>query len=122
MSAVRAFAPASIGNFAVGFDILGAALRPLDGPFAARAAELRASGRALRFVATLDESSCRVGPVAVGAEHPLYAVRDGECAVSFTSEAYSPRPLVVRGYGAGAEVTAAAVLADVLRLVQGVYP
>ncbi len=97
-------------------------LRELDAPFAARAAELRASGRVLRFVATVDESSCRVAPVAVGAEHPLFAVRDGECAVSFTSEAYSPRPLVVRGYGAGAEVTAAAVLADVLRLVQGVYP
>jgi aspartokinase/homoserine dehydrogenase 1 len=97
-------------------------LRELDGPFARRAAELRAGGRVLRFVATLDEESCRVGPVAVGPEHPLFAVRDGESAVSFTSEAYSPRPLVVRGYGAGAEVTAAAVLADVLRLVQGVYP
>ena len=97
-------------------------LRQLDAAFAARAAELRASGRVLRFVAAADAASCRVGPVAVGPEHPLFAVRDGESAVSFTTAAYSPRPLVVRGYGAGAEVTAAAVLADVMRLVQGVYP
>jgi aspartokinase/homoserine dehydrogenase 1 len=97
-------------------------LRRLDAPFAARAAGLRAKGQVLRFIAAADAVSCRVGPVAVGSEHPLFAVRDGESAVSFTTAAYSPRPLVVRGYGAGAEVTAAAVLADVMRLVQGVYP
>jgi aspartokinase/homoserine dehydrogenase 1 len=97
-------------------------LRQLDAPFAARAAGLRAKGQVLRFIATADAGGCRVGPVAVGREHPLFAVRDGESAVSFTTAAYSPRPLVVRGYGAGAEVTAAAVLADVMRLVQGVYP
>jgi aspartokinase/homoserine dehydrogenase 1 len=97
-------------------------LPQLDARFAERAAELRASGKALRFIATADAGSCRVGPAAVGPEHPLFAIRDGESAVSFTTAAYSPRPLVVRGYGAGAEVTAAAVLADVMRLVQGVYP
>jgi len=97
-------------------------LRQLDAPFAARAAGLRANGQVLRFIAAADAGGCRVGPVAIGREHPLFAVRDGESAVSFTTAAYSPRPLVVRGYGAGAEVTAAAVLADVMRLVQGVYP
>jgi bifunctional aspartokinase / homoserine dehydrogenase 1 len=97
-------------------------LRQLAAPFAARVAELRASGQVLRYVATADATRCRVGPAAVGPEHPLFAIRDGESAVSFTTAAYSPRPLLVRGYGAGAEVTAAAVLADVMRLVQGVYP
>ena len=103
---------------------LMARLRQLDAPFAARAAELGAAGQVLRFIATADATGCRVGPAAVGPEHPLFPIRDGECAVSFTTAAYSPRPLVVRGYGAGAEVTAAAVLADVLRLLpgfQGVY-
>jgi aspartokinase/homoserine dehydrogenase 1 len=102
-----------------------ARLRQLDAPFAARAAELRAAGQVLRFIATADAAGCRVGPAAVGPEHPLFPIRDGESAVSFTTTAYSPRPLVVRGYGAGAEVTAAAVLADVMRLLpgfQGIYP
>jgi aspartokinase/homoserine dehydrogenase 1 len=96
-------------------------LQALDAPFSARVAQLRGRGEVLRLAATIDEDGCRVGPVPVSAEHPLFAIRGGECAVSFTSDAYSPRPLVVRGYGAGAEVTAAAVLADVMRLVQGMY-
>jgi aspartokinase/homoserine dehydrogenase 1 len=97
-------------------------LRRLDAPFAARAAALRAGGKVLRFIASAGLAGCQVGLMAVGPEHPLFAIRDGESAVSFTTAAYSPRPLLVRGYGAGAEVTAAAVLADVMRLVQGVYP
>lgn len=78
-----------------------------------------AEGRVLRFVAVVEPSGCRVGPVAVDRAHPLAAVRGGENAISITSAAYSPRPLVVRGYGAGAEVTAAGVLADVLRIATG---
>jgi bifunctional aspartokinase / homoserine dehydrogenase 1 len=60
---------------------------------------------------------CRVGLEAVGAEHPLYAVRGGENAFSFLTEHYQPTPLVVRGYGAGGEVTAAGALADLLKIV-----
>ena len=60
---------------------------------------------------------CRVGLEAVGPDHPLYAVRGGENAFSFLTEHYQPTPLVVRGYGAGGEVTAAGALADLLRIV-----
>ena len=49
-------------------------------------------------------------------EHPLFGVQGGENALSFLTAHYSPRPMVIRGYGAGAEVTAAGVLSDVLRL------
>ena len=59
---------------------------------------------------------CRVGLEAVGPEHPLYAVRGGENAFSFLTEHYQPTPLVVRGYGAGGEVTAAGALADLLKI------
>jgi aspartokinase/homoserine dehydrogenase 1 len=117
-----AAAPGTESGTAAALADLRRRLRSLDEPFAARLAALRERGETLRFLAVADESGCHVGPQAVGREHPLYAIRDGECAVSFETEAYSPRPLVVRGYGAGAEVTAAAVLADVMRLVQGVYP
>ena len=52
---------------------------------------------------------------AVGADEPLFKVKDGENALAFFSTYYQPIPLVLRGYGAGTEVTAAGVFADVLR-------
>ena len=45
------------------------------------------------------------------------AIKGGENALALLTERYQPHPMVIRGYGAGAEVTAAGVLADVLRLV-----
>lgn len=78
---------------------------------------MRANGQVPRLVASFDAQGCRVGVEAVGPDHPLAAVKGGENAFSFLTAHYQPRPLVVRGYGAGAEVTAAGVLADVIKLV-----
>jgi aspartokinase/homoserine dehydrogenase 1 len=97
-----------------------ARLTVLDEPFAARVRDLATRGEALRFVGTIDEAGCRVGVRAVGPDHPLRSIRGGENAFSFLTEHYQPRPLVVQGYGAGAAVTAAGVLADILKVVQQV--
>ena len=88
----------------------------LDEGFAARIRELAERGEALRFVGTIDESGCRAGLRVVGPDHPLRHIRGGENAFSFLTEHYRPRPLVVQGYGAGPEVTAAGVLADILQV------
>ncbi len=92
----------------------------LDGLFEARRAQLSGEGKVLRHAAVIEAINgtcrCRVGLEAVGPEHPLYAVRGGENAFSFLTEHYQPTPLVVRGYGAGGEVTAAGALADVLKI------
>jgi aspartokinase/homoserine dehydrogenase 1 len=101
-----------------------AGLPRLDPLFEARRAQLTAEGKVLRHAAVIEavgsngSSSlrCRVGLEAVGPEHPLYAVRGGENAFSFQTEHYRPTPLVVRGYGAGGEVTAAGALADLLKI------
>ncbi|HJV22070.1 MAG TPA: hypothetical protein VJ570_05205 [Holophagaceae bacterium] len=92
-------------------------LQRLDAPYQARREALRAQGKVLRFGATITPDGCAVGLLEVDADHPLHAIKGGENALSFASEAYTPRPLVVRGYGAGAMVTAAGVLADVVRLL-----
>lgn len=89
----------------------------LDGRFAERIAALAADGKVLRYVGAIDEAGCRVGLAALDRAHPLAAIRGGENALSFLTEHYQPVPLVIRGYGAGADVTAAGVLSDVLRLV-----
>ncbi len=97
-------------------DAFMARLPQLDGYYRARIAELHAAGEVLRFIAAFDADGCRAGVQAVGPRHPLFAMRDGANAFSFLSKHYQPRPLVVHGYGAGAAVTAAGVLADVLKL------
>lgn len=91
-------------------------LQQLDAEFSVWVEKLRQLGQVPRLVATFDRTACRVGVQAVGPEHPLAAVRGGENAFSFLTAHYHPRPLVVRGYGAGAQVTAAGVLADVLKV------
>jgi bifunctional aspartokinase / homoserine dehydrogenase 1 len=95
-------------------------LTSLDSYYAERTADLASRGEALRFVGTIDDLGCRVGVRAVGPDHPLRGIRGGENALSFLTEHYQPRPLVVQGYGAGAAVTAAGVLADILKIVQQV--
>jgi aspartokinase/homoserine dehydrogenase 1 len=93
-------------------------LTELDAPMAARVQALAAEGKVLRHVASFGDSGCTVGLQAVDRDHPLFAIRAGENAFSFLTEHYQPRPLVVRGYGAGAAVTAAGLLADVLKLAR----
>ena len=97
-----------------------ARLQALDAGFAQRMAELKKDGCVLRHVASIqaleDGFRCSVRMEAVGPEHPLYSVKGGENALAFLTEHYQPTPLVVRGYGAGGEVTAAGVLADILKI------
>jgi aspartokinase/homoserine dehydrogenase 1 len=103
-----------------GVDAFLARLPELDAPFAARIAALKAEGKVLRFVGGIDAEGetpvCRAGLVALDRDHPLASVRGGENALAFLTDHYSPRPLVIRGYGAGADVTAAGVLSDILKL------
>ncbi|MFN8011502.1 MAG: bifunctional aspartate kinase/homoserine dehydrogenase I [Holophagaceae bacterium] len=103
-----------------------ARLPELDAPFAARMADLRARGQVLRFLGSIDADGeaprCGAGLVALDADHPLASVQGGENALAFLTDHYSPRPLVIRGYGAGADVTAAGVLSDILKLATWSQP
>ena len=77
--------------------------------------KLKSEGKVLRYAGSIEEGKCKCSIQAVGPEHPLYAVKDGENALAFHSKYYQPIPYVLRGYGAGAAVTAAGVFADLLR-------
>ncbi|MBK7292768.1 MAG: bifunctional aspartate kinase/homoserine dehydrogenase I [Holophagaceae bacterium] len=94
-----------------------ARLPQLDAAFRERLAALKVEGKTLRYVGSLSDSGCRVGLLPVDADHPFTAIKGGENALALLTERYQPHPMVIRGYGAGAEVTAAGVLADILRLV-----
>ncbi|MXR68067.1 bifunctional aspartate kinase/homoserine dehydrogenase I [Shewanella sp. JBTF-M18] len=90
-------------------------LSALDGELAQRVNSAKAAGKVLRYVGQIDELGCRVKIAEVDAKDPLYSVKGGENALAFYSRYYQPIPFVLRGYGAGTEVTAAGVFADLLR-------
>jgi aspartokinase/homoserine dehydrogenase 1 len=100
------------------------ALTALDAEFGAHVARLRASHKELRYLARIElaaagKARVQVGPVAVEADHPAMSLRGAEAMVAFFTARYREFPLVVRGVGAGGEITAAGVLADVLRVADG---
>jgi aspartokinase/homoserine dehydrogenase 1 len=97
-------------------DLIGA-LRTLDAEFAARVAQAARDGAVLRYVARLEGGQCRVTIETVPKSRPLGAVRDGENALVIHTLYYQPIPMVLRGYGAGAAVTAAGAFGDLLRTV-----
>jgi aspartokinase/homoserine dehydrogenase 1 len=75
-----------------------------------------ANGEKLRFVASFENNKATIGLKPVGVDHPFYQLTGADNIVSFTTERYKDRPLVVKGPGAGAEVTAAGVFADVVSI------
>jgi aspartokinase/homoserine dehydrogenase 1 len=93
------------------------ALEDFDEQFASRASEAKTQDRVLRYVGRLENGHCRVAIEAVPARKPLGTIRDGENALVLHTHYYQPIPLVLRGYGAGAAVTASGVFGDILRTV-----
>jgi len=76
-----------------------------------------AENKQLRYVANLDaDGTASVGLEAVDASHPFCNINLTDNIVQFETERYSDNPLVIQGPGAGPEVTAAGVFADLLRL------
>lgn len=85
----------------------------LDAALHARLAAARSSGRRLRHVARFAQGRARVGLEALAGDDPLAAGGGCDNRVAFWSERYAERPLLLQGPGAGAGVTAAALLDDV---------
>ena len=92
-------------------------LEILDAPLAARHAEATARGCVLRHLARLDRHGrARVGLAEVPAGHPAARLRGTDNLFALTTTRYRTQPLVIQGPGAGPEVTAQALLGDVLAL------
>jgi aspartokinase/homoserine dehydrogenase 1 len=76
-----------------------------------------AKGKKLKFVAQYDNGVASVGLQHIGPEQDLYHLYGKDNVVLFYTDRYSEQPLVVKGAGAGAEVTASGVFADILRII-----
>ncbi len=78
--------------------------------------EAQNQDKQLRFVAEFENGKAKVGLQAVSKEHPAYYLDGMDNIVLIYSQRYNRQPLVVKGAGAGHEVTASGVFADIIRL------
>ena len=89
-------------------------LPELDEAFEARRRELEAQGRRLRYVARMEGGRMTVGLVDVDSSHPFYRLEGSTNIILLTTRRSREYPMQIQGYGAGAEVTAAGVFANII--------
>lgn len=91
-------------------------IKLLDGDFENRRAQLAAENKKWRFVATFEEANSFASLQTVDQRSPFYDLEGSNNIVMITTERYNEFPMLIKGYGAGADVTAAGVFADVIRI------
>ncbi|GHT43994.1 bifunctional aspartate kinase/homoserine dehydrogenase I [Bacteroidia bacterium] len=88
----------------------------LNAEFEAKRQKLAAEGKKSRFVAVMDNGKCSIGLQSVSAAHPFYELEGSNNIIMITTERYYEYPMIIKGYGAGAAVTAAGVFSDIISI------
>lgn len=88
----------------------------LDNDFEIKRQALEAKNMKYRFVAKMEEGKCQVGLQEVAFNHPFYDLEGSNNIIMITTERYHEYPMIIKGYGAGASVTAAGVFADIISI------
>ncbi len=70
----------------------------------------------LKYVAEFDNGKAKVGLQHIPSDHPFYNLDGSDNIVLFFTERYSEQPLIIKGAGAGAAVTASGLFADIIRI------
>ena len=97
-------------------DDFWASIPEMDGYFEEKRQQLAAQNKRYRFVATMEKGACKVGLKEVDSGHPFYDLEGSNNIITIQTERYYDYPMIIKGYGAGAEVTAAGVFADVISI------
>ncbi|HEX2968947.1 MAG TPA: bifunctional aspartate kinase/homoserine dehydrogenase I [Bacteroidales bacterium] len=92
-------------------------VKKLDPDFEARRHQIEGQNKKWRFFAVLDNGKAKVGLITVGADHPSFNLDGSNNIVLITTNRYKDLPLVIKGYGAGADVTAGGIFADLMRVI-----
>jgi len=90
-------------------------LPSLDASIKEKVDAAESNHQVLKYVAKISDDCCEVKIESVDSQHPLFNIQGGENALAIHTKFYQPVPYVIRGYGAGASVTAAGMFADILR-------
>ena len=93
-------------------------LKKYDIEFDAKIKEAQKHSKVLRYIALLENGKAKVSLQEVDASHPFYSLRESDNIIAFTTTYSLNRPVVVKGPGAGAEVTSAGVFSDIIRASQ----
>jgi aspartokinase/homoserine dehydrogenase 1 len=101
----------------LGIDEFLQKLSLMDNSYEKRLRRARTKGCILRYVATLADRRGSAALAEIPKDHPFASTKGSDNILAFTTDRYSRTPLIVQGPGAGAEVTAAAVFADILKLL-----
>jgi aspartokinase/homoserine dehydrogenase 1 len=91
-------------------------LEKSDDVFEKKRAEAAAKGMALRYVAVIEEGSVKLTLRSEPANSPFRSLTDSDNMVVITTDRYSKLPMVIKGPGAGAQVTAGGIFADIVRI------
>jgi aspartokinase/homoserine dehydrogenase 1 len=96
-------------------------LKKLDNEFEFKRKALAEQGKKFRFVATLHNTGktveTSVGLQEVDSRHPFFELEGSNNIILITTDRYKEYPMMIKGYGAGADVTAAGVFADIISVV-----
>lgn len=111
----RPFVPEECMNTAT-IDAFYDKLDEFDGVFKAMLDEANSAGKRIKYVASFENRKASTGLESFGKDHPFYKLDGKDNIVLFYTKRYSEQPLVVKGAGAGAAVTASGIFADVIRI------
>ena len=79
-------------------------------------AQKNAIPKRIKYVAKYEDGKASTGLEYIDPSHPFYHLEGSDNIVLFYTDRYSEQPLVVKGAGAGAEVTASGIFADIMRV------
>jgi len=79
-------------------------------------ASAKANKSQLKYVATLNKGKANVGLQEIPEGHPFYNLKGSDNIVMFYTERYPEQPMIIKGAGAGADVTASGLFADIIRI------
>ncbi len=102
--------------FAGSIDDFWAHISELDEGFEQKRRQLESEGKRFRFVAKMEEGNCQIGLQEVDSHHPFYELEGSNNIIMISTERYHDYPMIIKGYGAGAAVTAAGVFADIISI------
>ena len=95
-------------------------LKKYDSMFLSKFESAKASGKKLRYVGTIEKGVAKVELIEVDKNHSFYSLIGTENCLILTTNYYKKYPMVIKGPGAGVDVTAAGILADIIRIAESI--